>query len=34
MLASVARQMGLTLVTTDTDFEALPDLKRENWTTA
>jgi tRNA(fMet)-specific endonuclease VapC len=32
MLASLARQMGLTVVTTDADFEALPDLKRENWT--
>jgi len=31
MLASLARQMDLTLVTTDLDFEALPDLKRENW---
>jgi len=33
MLASLARQMDLTLVTTDLDFEALPDLKRENWVT-
>ena len=32
MLAALANQMGLTLVTTDTDFAALPDLKTENWT--
>jgi tRNA(fMet)-specific endonuclease VapC len=31
MLAALARQMDLTLVTTDRDFEALPDLRTENW---
>ena len=31
MLAALARQFGLTVVTTDQDFAALPDLKRENW---
>ena len=32
MLAALALQLGLTLVTTDSDFDALPDLKREDWT--
>jgi tRNA(fMet)-specific endonuclease VapC len=32
MLAALARQMKLTLVTTDRDFDALPDLRVENWT--
>jgi tRNA(fMet)-specific endonuclease VapC len=32
MLAALALQLGLTLVTTDSDFAALPDLKREDWT--
>lgn len=31
MLAALARQYKLTLLTTDRDFEALPDLKVENW---
>jgi len=31
MLAALCRQMSLTLLTTDRDFEALPDLRRENW---
>jgi tRNA(fMet)-specific endonuclease VapC len=31
MLAALARQMKLTLVTTDQDFEALPDIATENW---
>jgi tRNA(fMet)-specific endonuclease VapC len=31
MLAALARQMGLTLLTTDQDFKALPDLRLENW---
>ena len=31
MLAALARQMKLTLVTTDRDFEALPDIRAENW---
>ena len=32
MLASLARQMRLTLLTTDRDFEALPEIRTENWT--
>jgi tRNA(fMet)-specific endonuclease VapC len=31
LLAALARQMNLTLLTTDRDFEALPDVRRENW---
>ena len=31
MLAALARVMDLTLVTADRDFEALPDLRTENW---
>ena len=31
MLAALARQMNLTILTTDQDFAALPDLKIENW---
>jgi tRNA(fMet)-specific endonuclease VapC len=31
MLAALSRQMRATLVTTDKDFEALPDVKTENW---
>jgi len=31
MLAALARQMKLTLVTTDHDFAALPDVPTENW---
>lgn len=31
MLAAVARQMQLTVVTSDRDFAALPDLSTENW---
>ena len=34
MLAALARSMDLTLLTTDRDFEALPDLRVEDWTTA
>ncbi len=30
-LAAMARRMNLTLLTTDRDFEALPDIKTENW---
>lgn len=33
MLAALARQMNLTLVTTDQDFAALPDVQSENWLT-
>ena len=33
VLAALARQMDLTLLTTDRDFEALPDVKAENWLT-
>jgi len=32
MLAALARQMDLTLLTSDRDFEALPDIPSENWT--
>ncbi len=32
MLASLARQMRLTLLTTDRAFEALPEIRTENWT--
>ena len=31
MLAALARQMKLTLVTSDQDFAALPDVATENW---
>jgi tRNA(fMet)-specific endonuclease VapC len=31
MLAALARQMDLVLLTTDSDFDALPDVRRENW---
>lgn len=31
ILAALARQMKLTLLTCDRDFEALPDLRIENW---
>jgi tRNA(fMet)-specific endonuclease VapC len=31
MLAALARQHKLTVLTTDRDFEALPDLHAENW---
>jgi tRNA(fMet)-specific endonuclease VapC len=33
MLAALCRQMNLTLVTSDRDFEGLPDLRREDWAT-
>lgn len=33
MLASLARQMNLTIVTSDRDFAALADLSVENWLT-
>jgi predicted nucleic acid-binding protein len=33
MLAAMARQMKLVLLTTDRDFEALPDVRTENWVT-
>lgn len=32
VLAAFARQHKLTVLTTDRDFEALPDLRVENWT--
>ena len=32
MLATLARVMDLTIFTTDRDFEALPDLRTEDWT--
>ena len=31
MLAALARQMQLTLVTSDQDFTAIPDVPNENW---
>jgi len=31
MLAALARQMKLTLVTSDKDFTAIPDLRTEDW---
>jgi len=31
ILAALARVMDVTLVSTDRDFEALPDLRRDNW---
>jgi tRNA(fMet)-specific endonuclease VapC len=31
MLAALARHMRLTLLTTDQDFQALPDIPTENW---
>jgi tRNA(fMet)-specific endonuclease VapC len=31
VLAALARQMGLALLTTDLDFQALPDIHTENW---
>jgi tRNA(fMet)-specific endonuclease VapC len=31
VLAALARLKNLTLLTTDRDFEALPDLRTENW---
>lgn len=34
MLAALATQMSLTIVTSDQDFTALPDIPSENWLTA
>jgi predicted nucleic acid-binding protein len=31
MVAALCRRMNVTLLTTDRDFEALPDLRTENW---
>jgi tRNA(fMet)-specific endonuclease VapC len=31
MLAALAKQMNLTLLITDRDFEALPEVQTENW---
>jgi tRNA(fMet)-specific endonuclease VapC len=31
MLAALVRQHHLTMLTTDRDFEALPDIRTENW---
>lgn len=31
MVAALALQMGLTVLTTDGDFEALPEVHKENW---
>ncbi len=32
MLASLAEQMNLVLISTDSDFDALPHIPREDWT--
>jgi tRNA(fMet)-specific endonuclease VapC len=32
MIAALARQMNLVVLTTDRDFEALPDVNTEDWT--
>ena len=32
LLAALARQHKLTVLTTDRDFDALPDLRAEDWT--
>jgi predicted nucleic acid-binding protein len=32
MLAALARQMKLTILTTDRDFEAFPDIRTASWT--
>jgi tRNA(fMet)-specific endonuclease VapC len=34
MVAALARQMKLTILTTDRDFEALPDIRTEDWSKA
>lgn len=34
MIASLARQMNLTVLTTDRDFEAIPDIQVEDWSVA
>ena len=31
MVAALSRQMKLTILTTDRDFEALPDIRTEDW---
>ena len=31
MIAALARQMKYTILTTDRDFEALPDIETEDW---
>jgi predicted nucleic acid-binding protein len=31
MVAALARQMDLTILTTDRDFEALPDIPTADW---
>jgi predicted nucleic acid-binding protein len=31
MVAALAKQMKLTILTTDRDFEALPDIETEDW---
>ncbi len=32
MVAALARQMRLTILTTDRDFESLPNVRKEDWT--
>lgn len=34
MVASLAREMKLTILTTDRDFEALPDIRTEDWSSS
>jgi len=31
MIAAMARQRKLTILSTDTDFDALPDIRKEDW---
>ena len=31
VVAALAREMDLTILTTDRDFEAVPDVRTENW---
>ena len=31
MLAALARQLKWTLLTSDRDFDAMPDIRTENW---
>jgi predicted nucleic acid-binding protein len=34
MVAALARQLDLTIATSDQDFTALPDVPNENWISA
>jgi predicted nucleic acid-binding protein len=33
MVAALARQLNMVVLTTDHDFQLLPDIKTEDWTT-